>query len=153
MEWCAHGQQLGTLGPAFVGEFRGAFDGGGMPRDYNLLGRVEVGRIADFALGCVVAYGGNFFHIHAENGCHRAHAHRHGLLHVLAAVSDGTDGISEADSAGRDVGRIFAQAVASDIRRLWHAALQHAQGCDGSRQDRWLCDLCQAELLFWPFKA
>src|SRR5438132_4940 len=55
MEWSAHLQHDGTLGPAFLGEISGTLNGSGVPRDDDLIWRINVRGRDYFALGSVVA--------------------------------------------------------------------------------------------------
>ncbi len=117
MERSADRKQLGALGSAFVGEFRGTLDGGGVSGNHNLFGRVEVGGFTDFAVGGVFADLRDFFRLHAQDRRHRPYSHRHGFLHVLAAVADGADGIGKVQRPGGNLRGIFAQGCVR--RRNW----------------------------------
>ena len=99
MERCADRKQLRALGAALVGEFRGTLDSSRVAGDHDLLGRIDVGWRADFALRRIGANGRDFFQIHAENRGHGADSHRHRFLHVLAAIAHGAHGIGKAESS------------------------------------------------------
>ena len=118
MERCADRQHLGALGAALVGQFRGALDGGRVAGDHDLLRRIDVGGLADFALRGVVADGGDLVEVHAEDCGHRADADRHRFLHILAAIANRADGVGKAERSGSDVRGIFAEAVSGDVGRL-----------------------------------
>jgi hypothetical protein len=48
---------------------------------------------------------------------HRAHARRHGFLHVPAALADQAHGIRELQAARRHQRGVFSQTVAGDVVR------------------------------------
>ena len=88
-----------------------------------------------------------------EHRRHRAHAHRHRLLHVLAAIAHGANRIGERQRSRSNVRRILAQAVSRNVGRRDCLRLQHAPRRDRHRQDRRLRDLGQLELVFRTFEA
>ena len=55
MEGSADGKVDGFLGAVIVRKFDGAIDGAGVSGDYNLLGRVDIRRLANLSL-CRIGY-------------------------------------------------------------------------------------------------
>jgi hypothetical protein len=169
VEGCADLEHDGALGSGLLAEVGGALDCGGGAGDDGLVGGVEVGGRDDGAVG-VEGFGlggggergelvgdlgadlGDEWCSEAEDGGHGAFAWRDGLLHVLATGADGADGVGEGESAGDDVGGVFAEGVACG--QGWGDALfgQYTGGCYGDGEDGGLGVLGELELVFGTFE-
>ena len=149
----AHGQQFRPLRAALVGQPGRTFDSCGVPRDHDLFGRIDIRRLTNFAVRAFLADLGNFSEFHAEDCRHGAHAHRHRLLHVFAAVAHRANRIGKSHRARRHVGGILSQAVTRNIGRLRKLTLDHPQSRNRCRKDGGLRDLRQAQLLLRALEA
>src|SRR5580692_2043234 len=112
MEWGGDGEDHGTLRAELGGDFHSALDGTGVAGDYRLLGRIEVGGGANFAIRGALAGIGYYRGRKAHNSGHGAYACRDGFLHVGAALPDQLHGIGELHRAGGYESGVFAEAVA-----------------------------------------
>src|SRR4029077_18776722 len=101
-----------------------------MPRDHDLLWRINVSGLADLAMCGVLANRRDLLQIHAEDGRHCAYTDWDSFLHVLTAVADGTHGVGKADRRGGNVRRILTQAVSGDKARLQAFLVQNTPSCD-----------------------
>ena len=100
-----------------------------------------------------VAEGGDFVEVHAEDCGHRSDADGDGFLHVFSAIANSANGVGEGEGSGADVGGIFAEAVTCDVARFRDAGFEHPKSGDRSGEDRRLCDLGEAELVFGALEA
>src|SRR5262249_17265315 len=136
-----------------TGQLCGTIDCILMTGDYDLLRRVYVRRLADFALSCLAANRRDLLQCQSQNCSHRAHTYRDCLLHISAAISDGTDCIREGYRAGSYVRRIFTQAMTGNESRFHSLFVEHPPGCDGCRENRRLSNLREPKLIFGSFKT
>ena len=140
-----------------MGELDGALDGAGVSRDHDLLGRINIGRLANFSVRRVFRNLADLAERHTKNGRHRAHAHGHRFLHILAAISNRPHCIGKGQRAGGHVRRILAQAVPGNIVRnkirLQTFFLQHTPRRHRRRQDGRLRDLGQLQFFFRTFET
>src|SRR5580704_200157 len=153
VKWGADWKDFRAFGAAFVGEFGGAFHRRNVTGNDNLLGRVDVGWFADFALRRVAANIGDLLELHAENRRHRAHPDGNGFLHILATMAYSADRIGEVQGSSHNVRRVFAQAMSGDERGLETLFLQYSPSRDGCSQNRWLGDLGKAKLILGTFET
>ena len=88
-----------------------------------------------------------------EDGGHGSHAHRNGLLHVLAAIANGAHRVGKAEASRRRRARNIRPG--SGRRQSWELSLprQHAGGGDRNGKNGRLGDLGQLELFVRAFKA
>ena len=107
-------QRQRTFGSRFFGGVHGTLDGGGITRDHNLSGRIEVDGFDHFALRGFCTNGFNLFVFQAEDRRHRTYALRHGRLHQFGAQADEFDCIRKIQCAGGDECSVFAEAVAGN---------------------------------------
>ena len=91
-----------------------------------LLGRIDIGRLANFSLRRFLRDFANLVERHSKNCRHRAHADRHGFLHVLAAIANRPHRVGKGQRACGHVRRILAQAASGN--KMW------AVGCCRGRQ-------------------
>src|SRR5258708_11721597 len=106
--------------------------------------------------GCVLSLPAGILEsseIESENRCHRAGSDWHRLLHVLAALRDRAHGVGKAQSSGGHMRRVFAETVSGEVSRSDAAIGEHSLSGNGDRQDGWLGDLRESQLLFTPVKA
>src|SRR6266849_478770 len=148
MKGRAHGQKFGALGASFVCQFCGALDRSGVPGNHDLLGGIDVGWLANFALRRVVANGRDLPQVHAQDRGHGTHAHRDSFLHVFATVAHRADGVGKRDRSRGDMSGIFSQTVPSYVAGLRNTRFEHTQRRDGHGEDGWLSNLRQPKLVF-----
>ena len=138
-------------------QFRGfdcARDRRGVPRDHHLPGRVEVHRLDDLTLRRLMAGGGKFRVVEAEDGCHRAFTERHRALHRLATEPDKVHRHAKIESLRTHERRVFAQAMARHGHRHGSATLQpHAPGGHPSGKHGGLSLFGGPEFRFRPLLA
>ena len=89
------------LAPAGLARLRGAVDGRRVAGDHDLARRVDVGGRHHLALRRLAAGLLDGGQVEAQDRRHGALAHRHRLLHVLAAAAHGGDGVGERQRARR----------------------------------------------------
>jgi len=95
MEGSGYGQAEGALGPGLLAQLGRAVDRGRVTRDDHLARRVDVRRRHHLALRGLAAGLLDGGEIQGEDGRHRAFAHRHRLLHVLATPAHGDHGLAQ----------------------------------------------------------
>ena len=143
----AHRQRHDAPGAERLGPLARARDRVARAGNHHLPGAVQVRRAHDLALGGLGARLRDLFGVEAEDRRHRAVADRHRLLHVAAAAPHDPQRVGEREGAGRDVGRVLAEAVAGDERGREPARREQAVGGDADRQDRRLRVLGQRQLV------
>jgi hypothetical protein len=130
-----------------------ARDGVARAGNHHLAASVEVGGRDNVALGGVGTRVRDLFGIEAEDGGHRAGAHRHRLLHVAAASAHERDGVPEGEGAGGNVRRVFAQAVAGDEGGTNPLRCEQIRGGDARGENGRLSVLGQHQPIFGTVEA
>ncbi len=104
MEGSAHHQHDCPLGAALFRQLRCAFHRLLVAGDHDLVGRIDVGRRDDFALGGIGANLLQLVECHAQDRRHAAFACRYCFLHVAAAIAHRAHRVSKRYGSRGNVG-------------------------------------------------
>jgi hypothetical protein len=99
-----------------------------------------------------LAGGADLIDAEVQDGGHGSLAHRHRLLHELAAQAHRAHRVGKAKGAGGDVGGVLAQRVAGDKAGHNAGLVEHAGGGHRDGENRRLGDFGQPELFLRPSK-
>ena len=153
MERRAHVQQDGALRAALLCQFHSPRYRRFVPGNHHLAGRIEVRRRDDLALSRLATNLLDGIGPKAEQRRHRTEPHRHGFLHVLAALSNQPNRFGQRHRARCDESGILAQAMPRHEIRAHAIFFEHPRRCHRDGQNRGLSVGCQLQLLGGSLKA
>ena len=116
-------QQQSAFGALAFEPFAGLIDRCAAAGNHGLGRVIEIHRLDDLAavggecLAHLEAAGYDALRLHAEDGCHRAHTHRHRILHRLRTQTHQRHSLRQCQHARRHQSGIFTQGMPGNGRR------------------------------------